>query len=684
MFQVTPIGSCRIATPLRLARERYGFTLNRSRSLGFCHSSGEAVQTAHFLRGEFEPPAELWPYIARDADRNAVLQTTHDPSDIYIVEISSAKRIMIDDVHVQYNYLTNAFPTFFSSRSRSRRFWDFAKTGDQAEIDAYLSQCRTPAMDRALLRRVRLSMTDEATLRADMAKLADLLPDVLFMTHVNARMPDGERIGSRSSLIDLIHKVGEADNHKVFDPTLLMERHGQSGAIEDESRGLAHFTEDFSHALADTWFDQILFEKLDDRVRREGEDAIDQVLVPHIEAMIAVGNLNGIDARLSALSRALPDMPALHDLRCQLACAETRADEALGLLAATLRTSPEDAEVLSRHAQLAHSMDRFAEALESERRLAKLGKRSDGGSLADKGQAAMDRGAQRVALGFFQLAIQADAPDQHALLGTAGILLNDPSLVRSLSANDIDILLNHLPAGKAMELAIRKIAGTDLADLLDRATELDPVQLDTVCRYLSAKDRRQLAVEFIRIWREAQDRPALEAAPVWSLLEEWLSDALSDADFATRSGLLSDLLVAHPFYADARVALRGLRREAAAEAKALAGSGDLQGLERLEVALATLPQPLIDLPLARARILFTRERYAEAIAVGEPVAEARPENLSLWAMLMRGASEIGDTIRTERFARQVLFLCDEDTSSLAREASLKLADGTLVPLAEAV
>ena len=38
MFTVTPIGSCRITTPLKMGQARHGLNLNLARNYGYCHS----------------------------------------------------------------------------------------------------------------------------------------------------------------------------------------------------------------------------------------------------------------------------------------------------------------------------------------------------------------------------------------------------------------------------------------------------------------------------------------------------------------------------------------------------------------------------------------------------------------------------------------------------------------------
>ena len=114
MFSITPIGSCRIASPLKLCEDIYGYRTNRSRSYGFSHSSAEVVQQLRFMAGEVVPPKDVWRFIARGVDREDMLARDHTPSDLYVIEISSAKQISLDGWLIQLNYLVNQMQDFFS------------------------------------------------------------------------------------------------------------------------------------------------------------------------------------------------------------------------------------------------------------------------------------------------------------------------------------------------------------------------------------------------------------------------------------------------------------------------------------------------------------------------------------------------------------------------------------------
>jgi tetratricopeptide (TPR) repeat protein len=269
-LRITPIGSCRIATPLNLCAGDLGYRVNRTGGYGFTHSAAEAVQQARILFGGELPPADIWPLISRRDVAGAGALEPHEPSDVYVVEISSAKEITVDGWCVQLNYMQAVFPEFFADPARVRAFWQAAKGGDQALMDLTLQG--RPEPERSLLRRVRMRLVTQEGLREQVEELKRLLPAVFFVTHVNARTPKGGRIRSRSDLIGLVERVLRGTGDPVYNPTSDMEAFGQERAIEDHSDSLAHFTEPFSRVLVRRWMECGLADLIARQISASGRD----------------------------------------------------------------------------------------------------------------------------------------------------------------------------------------------------------------------------------------------------------------------------------------------------------------------------------------------------------------------------------------------------------------------------
>lgn len=138
MFSITPIGSCRITTPLRRGQSMFGTKLNLDRCYGYCHSPAEAVQMAEFMLGNATIPEHIWPLVSRAHDHHEISNARHALSDLYVVELASAKEVTIDGISVQLNYLKSEFSDFFENADRAVAFWSLAETGDENAIADFL------------------------------------------------------------------------------------------------------------------------------------------------------------------------------------------------------------------------------------------------------------------------------------------------------------------------------------------------------------------------------------------------------------------------------------------------------------------------------------------------------------------------------------------------------------------
>lgn len=257
MLSITAIGSCRVANPLRAGATTHGLKVNTSRIFGYTHSSSEALQQVRYLKGVFTPidvvRPLLMPKIAPDQHRNLV----HHPSLLYVIEISSAKRAMVADNHVQWNHIARHFSSFLAAPDRARSFWALASGKSERDKRAFLSRQREyrklNETDKWLLRNMTLQHCGAARLHADIRAMLAILPNCLFVTHCNARMPDGNRIPTRAAFISVLRWVLEDLGANYFDPTDEMEKFGQHQALKDERGSLSHYSPRFEAHLLHIW-----------------------------------------------------------------------------------------------------------------------------------------------------------------------------------------------------------------------------------------------------------------------------------------------------------------------------------------------------------------------------------------------------------------------------------------------
>ena len=256
---ITPIGTCRINTPLKRGAGRYPISLDYKRTYGFVHTSNEVVQQLLYRKGERTFPAEVLPILFRPGLECDAQPVQDKPADVTIVEISSNKSYLVGDVAVQCNYLVQHFADFFASPGRTRKYWDLARAGDQAALRTFLERdpvynIYEPA-DREMLARMRLRLQTYDEVFADMAKIADLVgkDGLLFVTHVNVAAADGSLIAARDKVIRWVKTAATRLGVACFDPTQLMTEFGQERAMERGGLDSTHFT----NAFADAWFARV-------------------------------------------------------------------------------------------------------------------------------------------------------------------------------------------------------------------------------------------------------------------------------------------------------------------------------------------------------------------------------------------------------------------------------------------
>ena len=254
-FRVTAIGSCRLIGPLRAGQKDAEYSLNQVGVYGYCHSAAEATQQLRVLQGEQVLPDHLRPVLAPGYDVDCTRE--HKTSDLYVIEICSAKELYVDDHLVQLNYLKRHFEGFFSDRARSREFWKLSKPGeilDKAQFLAGLPEFGAlSASDQHILRELRLGETSASALRQNVEEIMERSPDTLIVTHFKARKHDGSHLKNRSDFINLLSSELRDLGVQFFDPSDYVEATGQNIALADQGSSLSHYSQRFEEFLAHHW-----------------------------------------------------------------------------------------------------------------------------------------------------------------------------------------------------------------------------------------------------------------------------------------------------------------------------------------------------------------------------------------------------------------------------------------------
>ena len=263
-LQVTAIGSCRVLGPLRRNAGSI-YQLNQAGNYGYCHSSAEALQQLRVLQGEITLPEHLRPVVAPSIAGGPIDAAGHLPSDIYFVELSSAKNLTVDGIFVQLNYLTRHFADFFADRDRARSFWRLARAGETCALETYLrSDAAFKALsqeDQEILRSTRLEMASTESLTRDLGEIAARLSDSIFVTHFDAQKSDGTLLHARAEYLRMTRAVLEDLGLTYYDPTALVRRLGQATALEDAAASLSHYAAEFEERLGRHWMKRFIVKR---------------------------------------------------------------------------------------------------------------------------------------------------------------------------------------------------------------------------------------------------------------------------------------------------------------------------------------------------------------------------------------------------------------------------------------
>lgn len=324
-LRITPIGTCRIHSPLKRAVLRYPVELDLSRNYGFVHTSSEALQQIRFLSGEKSFAPEALPLVFRSpAEAESLKAERWEPSDLTIVEISSGKSIRLRDDFVQINYLYKAFPEFFANTARARAYWSLARHSDRGGLLQFLKEqqalIRLPDETFDLLLNLRLEEQAFKAIMADMEAIADRLGKdrLLFVTHVNALGPDDNVVASRDRLIRWVKLAGERLGVPVYDPTLAMQEFGQERALERGGLDLTHYTPIFFDRIYDDLHQSFIGAQMRAKV---GDAAMEQQdgrvagLAANLEVMLELGDFFSTAREVHRALDETPDADPLIGLR---------------------------------------------------------------------------------------------------------------------------------------------------------------------------------------------------------------------------------------------------------------------------------------------------------------------------------------------------------------------------------
>lgn len=681
MFTIAPIGSCRIATPLRLNRDVYGYEIDFNRNYGFCHSAAEAVQQLKYMDGEKEFPKDIWPLIARGKDRTLLGQQRKGDIDLFVVEVSSAKMLKVDDCCVQLNYLRNEYADFFSDFDRARNFWSINKTADQFKIDSYLKEHWSDGADQQedsrMLRRVRMSIVDEDGLRRDIQWIMKTVPDVMFVTHVNALKPDNTPIASRENFIKMVSHVVRDEGGLVYDPTSRMQEFGQVAAIEDYSDSLAHFTPEFCYHFFADWYNLAIEPCIDSKVKLAGPAAIKTVLQPNVEALIENDKVAHLGDRLENLETVFSDDQLFAILRAQVDVANNKTNVAYDRLSKALNINPDNVEILGNLSEIAFEASDPALSLACFKKLVALDAPPSSEQLHAMGQVLVARGDLTLGLAFFEMSYFLSPMSRGLAKAYVQLAVRtNAERLADLGAEDHQRLVTRLDIGDLLSLAVARGETSDgdlPSSISSELAKLNAQQLLGVIRDLSSQIEPLFQVKLIAVWRKTQPQEKLVDRELRKLVDDVYQDRYApNASIDEQLVVIEDTIAADPLHRDARIAMRGTRASLLSQARTFYKAGERAKLDLLADQVSLIAEPLPEVAVLQARLALAEDQFEIATQHAlRAVAESAQSGIA-WLTLVRSAHRAGDLITLSHACHSFLNLDDDINPAWEGEVRLRL------------
>lgn len=619
---------------------------------------------ARFMQGEVTVPEDIWPLVCRAHPLATLSGQTHTPSDLYMIELASAKELTVDGVAIQLNYLKSNFPDFFADHQRARAYWDLAEVGDTAATTAFLEDVWSGSdarrADAALLARIKLTLVTRDSLARDIRTLAKLLPEVVFVTHVDARKPDGQAIKSRSDFVDLVTEEVRNAGLEVYDPTQLMAEFGQRAAIEDHSTGLAHFTQLFSAAIMEDWMARYIAPKTDAALAQGKLSA--GAFLSQIDAACQSGRHATAVARLAAMTRQTGDYgPLLKKVHRTQKAAQKKFNSGLS----SDGTRPLEAEETVENVTKAGALGLFDTAKMLATDIDERFRDLPCHVMTDVARQAAATGDVANAAAFAVAALRENDKAERAIR-----LLADLVIAQKL---DLSGMLDHAHLVRVQSVlsqgdieSASSQPGAPLRTLISR--DMDAADIARIAAATARKAGLAAGTRIVAIWRELHKMDRISDTALNALLDQWAGKAAGLRDPLERIQCLVSLQQAAPRHAGIRKAVRTARTDLVTRVRDAGKEGDLRTLSGLRAEVDALPVPLPEFDLWRARLSFDRGAFDEAVNFGTSAATQMPDKLNVWVILMRASVKTGQASLAEMAADKVVALTGEKTHRLRAEA----------------
>ena len=255
--KITNFGTCRVFNAMHLLVKEKKIQLNNGQFINYTQNMPEILQETRIMTQEQRIPVELEPYffdkyLAPEDERKYpdISQT-----DLVVCEISTARCYSYEGVYFQINHLMRNLinphgdllkPWFEAANARNQPAREQALEAVLA-TDHALSE-----LEIDILHKLKIEQQTPHEVRRDVRALRRMIPaPVLLVTHCDVIGNAGERIHSRVALIENVARIARDENLALYQPSVLIEKYGQSTVMGDGGKDSNHYDPEFYPVLAE-------------------------------------------------------------------------------------------------------------------------------------------------------------------------------------------------------------------------------------------------------------------------------------------------------------------------------------------------------------------------------------------------------------------------------------------------
>lgn len=244
---ISVIGSCRVHNPMRALRNADLIKLNNSRLREFCHSPREALQKIRVANNRMEIPENLSIFVnGVEAAEKPAVRADFSKTDIFLIEISSLRRLSFQGVELQLNFITDFLVKKYNLEQWFFELSEMARAAPLGRKVKHLPNVKNlPDNINYLASSLEMSMETDEVISEMISKISDYLrKPILFSGHFDVLKNDGRRVQDRVRLNDCVKNAAEKLGHGFFNPSDLFNDVGIGLALRDNNHWNYEFEKD--------------------------------------------------------------------------------------------------------------------------------------------------------------------------------------------------------------------------------------------------------------------------------------------------------------------------------------------------------------------------------------------------------------------------------------------------------